>query len=52
MRALGIPRDITEMCLNHKLQGVEGIYDVHTYFEERKDALTRWNNYLVSLEGA
>lgn len=52
MRALGIPRDITEMCLNHKLQGIEGIYDVHTYFEERKDALTRWNNYLVSLEGA
>lgn len=39
LRALGIPRDITEMCLNHKLPGVEGIYDVHTYFEERKAAL-------------
>lgn len=52
MRALGIPRDITEMCLNHKLQGIEGIYDVHTYFQERKDALTRWNDYLSSLEKA
>lgn len=49
MRALGIPSDITEMCLNHKLAGIEGIYDVHTYFEERKAALTRWNDHLSSL---
>jgi integrase len=46
MRALGIPSDITEMCLNHKLPGVEGIYDVHTYFEERKDALSKWADFL------
>ena len=50
MRALGIPRDITEMCLNHKLPGVEGIYDVHTYFTERKQALEIWNGYLKKLE--
>lgn len=50
MRALGVPRDITEMCLNHKLAGVEGIYDVHTYFEERKKALTIWAEYLVRIE--
>lgn len=29
MRALGVPREISEMCLNHKLSGVEGTYD-HT----------------------
>jgi integrase len=46
MRALGVPRDITEMCLNHKLPGVEGIYDVHTYFDERKNALTKWAGFL------
>ena len=46
MRALGVPREITEMCLNHKLPGVEGIYDVHTYFEERKQALNIWADYL------
>jgi integrase len=50
MRALGIPRDITEMCLNHKLAGVEGIYDIHTYFEERKEALAKWAEYLVRVE--
>ncbi|WP_236062595.1 tyrosine-type recombinase/integrase [Paraburkholderia nemoris] len=51
MRALGIPRDVTEMCLNHKLPGVEGIYDVHTYFKERKQALARWGAYLARLDG-
>ena len=50
MRALGVPRDITEMCLNHKLSGIEGIYDVHTYFEERKQALTVWSDFLVEVE--
>lgn len=50
MRALGVPRDISEMCLNHKLPGIEGIYDVHTYFEERKQALTVWANFLVEID--
>jgi len=42
MRALGVPSDILEMCLNHRLPGIEGIYDVHTYFDEHKQALTVW----------
>jgi integrase len=50
MRALGVPRDISEMCLNHKLSGVEGIYDRHTYFEERKEALAKWAVFLLACE--
>jgi integrase len=50
MRALGIPRDITEMRLNQKLPGVEGIYDVHTYFDGRKQALTIWGEHLARLD--
>lgn len=50
MRALGVPRDVSEMCLNHKLPGIEGIYDIHTYFEERKQALTVWSNFLLEVE--
>jgi integrase len=42
LRALGVPRDISEMCLNHRLSRVEGIYDRHTYFEERREALGKW----------
>lgn len=50
MRALGIPRDITEMCLNHRLKGVEGVYDRYNYFVERKAALERWAKFLVACE--
>ena len=50
MRALCVPRDISEMCLNHKLSGVEGIYDRHTYFDERKEALEEWADFLLACE--
>jgi len=35
---LGIAGNVAERCLNHKLKGVEGIYDRHDYFEERRIA--------------
>ena len=50
MRALGVPRDISEMCLNHKLTGVEGIYDQHTYYPERRQALLTWTQFLMYCE--
>ncbi len=50
MRKLGVARDISEMCLNHKLAGVEGIYDQHNYFAERRAALELWARFLVSCE--
>ncbi|MCM8858043.1 MAG: site-specific integrase [Candidatus Thiodiazotropha sp.] len=37
----GIPSHIAERCLNHKLQGVEGIYDRYDYLEERRQALSQ-----------
>ncbi|MDP5210466.1 site-specific integrase [Microbulbifer sp. 2205BS26-8] len=42
----GIPGHVAERCLNHKLKGVEGIYDRHDYFEERKEALAKIANIL------
>lgn len=36
---LSVPSHIAERCLNHKLKGVEGIYDRYDYFDERKGAL-------------
>lgn len=47
MRKLGISRDISEMCLNHKLPGVEGIYDQHAYYDERRAALELWAKFLM-----
>lgn len=39
LASLGIPGHIAERCLNHKLQGVEGVYNRYDYFDERKEAL-------------
>lgn len=50
LEALGIPPHIAERCLNHKLKGVEGIYNRHDYFNERKAALQRWADLLEALE--
>ena len=50
MRKLGISRDISEMCLNHKLPGVEGIYDQHSYYDERRVALEKWAGFLVTCQ--
>jgi integrase len=38
---IGVLGHVAERCLNHKLKGVEGIYNKHDYFEERKLALGR-----------
>ncbi|MFM0558947.1 tyrosine-type recombinase/integrase [Paraburkholderia sediminicola] len=50
MRSLGVSRDISEMCLNHKLKGVEGVYDVHSYYPERRAALELWASFLATCQ--
>ncbi|QQX79993.1 tyrosine-type recombinase/integrase [Shewanella sp. KX20019] len=34
-----VPPHIAERCLNHKLKGIEGVYNQHDYLEERREAL-------------
>ena len=41
LASLGVPGHIAERCLNHKIRGVEGIYNRHDYFDERRDALNQ-----------
>ena len=41
---------VAERCLNHRIKGVEGIYNRYQYFEERKAALMLWCDLLVALE--
>ena len=48
LRKLGVGRDISEMCMNHKLPGLDAIYDQYAYGEERKAALKLWADYLVA----
>lgn len=48
--SLGVRPHISERCLNHKIKGVEGIYDGYDYFEERKAALKALSDLLVQIE--
>jgi len=41
LNAGGVRSDISERVLGHAISGVEGIYDWHSYREEKADALTR-----------
>jgi len=50
LAALGVDPFVAERCLNHKVKGVEGIYNRHDYFDERKLALNTWAKLLQALE--
>lgn len=50
MRNMGISREISEIALNHKLQGMEGIYDVREEIPERREALAKWTDFLVACQ--
>lgn len=41
LASVKVPSHIAERCLNHKLKGVEGIYDRYDYLEERREALEK-----------
>jgi len=50
MGKMGIDRFVSERCLNHKIEGMEGVYDRGDYFRERKAALELWAEFLDSCE--
>jgi len=41
---------VTERCLNHKIPGMQGVYDRGDYFQERKEALQLWADFLETCE--
>lgn len=47
---LGVDPIVAERCLNHRIKGVEGIYNRHQYFNERRAALTLWEKRLTMIE--
>jgi integrase len=47
---LGVAPHVAEACLNHKPKGVEGVYNRHSYFAERRAALQSWADLLVQIE--
>lgn len=47
---LGTEPHVAELCLNHKLKGLPGIYDTFEYFEERKEALNKWAGEIEKID--
>ena len=47
---LGVKPHVAERCLNHKLPGINDIYDTHDYLAERRLALDGLADLLVRLE--
>ncbi len=50
MRNMGIANEITELALNHKLKGMEAIYDVREEIPERRAALELWATFISACE--
>jgi integrase len=50
LAGLGVDRFVAERSLNHKLGNVEGVYDRHDYFAERRAALGSWAALLERIE--
>ena len=49
MANMEIPDYVSEMALNHVVQGMQAIYDVRTEIPEKRDAMNRWASYLETL---
>ena len=41
MSRVGVSTDISERVIGHAIPGVRGVYDRHSYLNEKKDALER-----------
>lgn len=50
LAALGVRSEVAERCLGHKLRGVEGTYNTHDYYAERRDVLATWAGLLCEFE--
>jgi integrase len=46
---LGVSSIVGELCLGHRQPGIVGVYDRHSYFDEKREALTRWERHLIGL---
>lgn len=50
LAALKVNVIVAERCLNHAIGGLVGVYDKHDYLDERREALTRWTDLLLTCE--
>jgi integrase len=46
---LGVAPHVAELCINHRKNGVEAIYDRHRYEREIKAALALWSDHVAAI---
>jgi integrase len=46
---LGVPPVVAELVLGHRQSGIVGVYDRHSYFEEKRAALAAWESRLLAI---
>jgi integrase len=49
MARLGVPFDIVERALGHKIKGVAGVYQKYDYAAECRDAFERWSAHVAAI---
>ncbi|NOQ14243.1 MAG: tyrosine-type recombinase/integrase [Methyloprofundus sp.] len=47
LEKLNIAPHIAEKCLNHSLGAINAVYNKNTYLDERREALERWEQFLM-----
>jgi integrase len=51
MGRLGVPPHIAELVINHVKDGIQAVYDKHTYQREIDAALARWADHVLAVVG-
>jgi len=51
MSQLSVSPHIAELVIGHSIGGVVKVYDRYDYVEEKREALTRWADYLLTVVG-
>ena len=49
LSALRVPEPVAEMVIGHKRKGIVGVYDLHKFIDEMREALEAWNARLRSI---
>jgi integrase len=49
MARAGVPGDVAELVLEHKIPGIRGVYDRHSYASEKRDALEKLASLITTI---
>ena len=49
MAELGVTPFVGELVIGHRQRGVHAVYDLHTYDDEKREALLKWEARLLSI---